>query len=76
MDGISDCLDKLKLVTESDGRAKLRSWLGKFLKFVITDERIIVGIFVCTDKDANVILENSWEYTETIQGKSFYFSLK
>lgn len=75
MDGITDSLDQLKLGTESDGRLKLRSWLGKFLKFVITDERIIVGLFVCTDKDGNVILENSWEYTETIDGKFCLFCL-
>lgn len=52
----------------SDALAKLRSWLGKILKIVITDKRIIVGGFVCTDRDGNVILENSWEYGQAIGG--------
>lgn len=60
-------LDSVKI--SDDPRAKLRSWLGKILKVVITDERIIVGCFVCTDRDANVILENSWEYTKVMEGK-------
>lgn len=47
-------------------RARLRSWLNEVFKIVITDERIIVGYFVCTDRDGNVILENSYEYTQTI----------
>lgn len=49
-----------------DPRKKLRSWLGKTFKVEITDGRIIVGQFVCTDKDANIILENSWEESRPI----------
>ena len=53
-----------------DGRAKLRSWLGKVFKVVITDGRQIVGVFVCTDRDANIILENSMEYGKPIGGNN------
>lgn len=61
--------DQLGTVNISDDpREKLRSWLGKILKIVITDERVIVGCFVCTDREANVILENSWEYTKVMEG--------
>lgn len=52
-----------------DPRAKLRSWLGQVFKIVITDGRVIVGRFVCTDRDGNVILENSWEYAKLNAGK-------
>lgn len=50
-------------------RSKLRSWLGKILKVIITDERVIVGCFVCTDREGNTILENSWEYTQSVNGE-------
>lgn len=60
-------LNNLKISTE-DPRAQIRSWLGKVLRIVITDGRIIVGYFVCTDRDANVILENSYEYAQPIGG--------
>lgn len=52
-----------------DARDKLRAWLGKTLKIVITDGRVIVGSFVCTDRVGNVILENSSEYSDTIEGR-------
>lgn len=66
----ADLCNRIDLVKISDNpRAKLRSWLGKILKIVITDERVIVGCFVCTDRDANVILENSWEYTKVMPSK-------
>lgn len=38
------------------GRAKLRSWLNKVFRIVMTDGRTLVGDFLCTDGDANVIL--------------------
>lgn len=48
---------------DQDPRAKLRSWLGEILAITITDGRIIVGSFACTDRDGNVILDNSSEYS-------------
>jgi len=51
---------------QEDPRKKLRYWLGKTFKVTITDGRIIVGQFVCTDRDANIILENSWEGTRPL----------
>ena len=38
------------------GRQLLRNFLNKNMKIKLTDGRILVGIFLCTDKDANVIL--------------------
>lgn len=66
----NDLCNRIESVKISDDRrAKLKSWLGKILKIVITDERVIVGCFVCTDRDANVILENSWEYAKLMPCK-------
>lgn len=69
-DTLSQHINDLKISDEEDSpRAKLRSWLGELLRIVITDERIIVGRFVCTDRDGNIILENSFEYTSAMDGE-------
>ena len=56
--------------SNDNGRAKLRSWLGKVFKIVITDGRQVVGQFVCTDRDGNLILENTLEYGQIIGGNN------
>lgn len=64
---LSASVDQLKI--SDDHRATLRRWLGNIFKIVIADGRTIVGCFVCTDRDANVILENSLEYSQNADGK-------
>lgn len=44
------------------GRKKLQSWLNRSFRVVMSDGRIIIGTFLCTDKDANVILAMCSEY--------------
>jgi len=44
------------------GRKMLRSYLNKNMQIKLTDGRILIGIFLCTDKDANVILGTCDEY--------------
>ncbi|XP_014286227.1 N-alpha-acetyltransferase 38-B, NatC auxiliary subunit [Halyomorpha halys] len=46
----------------SSGKKKLYSWLNKQMKIEMTDGRVLVGIFLCTDRDANVILGSCTEY--------------
>lgn len=46
------------------GRAKLQMWLYRSLRIVMTDGRILIGIFLCTDSDANVILGVCSEFTK------------
>jgi len=46
----------------TQGRKMLRSYLNKNMKIKLTDGRILIGIFLCTDKDANVILGTCDEY--------------
>lgn len=67
-DDLDNLIDRMKISVE-DPRAKLRSWLGKILKIVISDNRIIVGTFICTDREGNAILENSLEYAQIVGGK-------
>jgi N-alpha-acetyltransferase 38, NatC auxiliary subunit len=40
----------------------LAKWLNKTMRIRITDDRILVGSFLCTDKDQNIILGSSQEY--------------
>ena len=47
---------------ESPGRTMLRSWLNKNMKMKLSDGRVLIGIFLCTDRDANVILGSCAEY--------------
>jgi len=47
---------------DSPGREKLRSWLNRTLKVEMTDGRVLVGSFLCTDRDANLILGSCREY--------------
>lgn len=42
--------------------AKLRSWLNKPLRIKMTDGRTLIGVFFCTDRDANIILGSCTEY--------------
>ncbi|XP_076685931.1 LSMD1 domain-containing protein Sbat isoform X1 [Andrena cerasifolii] len=41
---------------ESPARQKLRGWLNRNLRIKMTDGRVLMGVFLCTDRDANVIL--------------------
>jgi len=42
--------------------AKARDLLGKELRITITDGRIFIGNFACTDKDLNVVLTGTYEF--------------
>jgi len=45
------------------GVRNLRSWLNKNIKVEISDGRFLVGTFLCTDRDGNVIIGLCNEYT-------------
>uniref|UniRef100_A0A182Y8X0 Sm domain-containing protein n=2 Tax=Anopheles stephensi TaxID=30069 RepID=A0A182Y8X0_ANOST len=45
-------------------RKMLRSWLNRLFRIKMTDGRILNGYFVCTDADANVVLQGTSEFTE------------
>jgi small nuclear ribonucleoprotein (snRNP)-like protein len=48
--------------SKSPGRLKLESWLNKNMKIQMTDGRTLIGIFLCTDRDQNIILGSCTEY--------------
>ncbi|XP_006619197.1 N-alpha-acetyltransferase 38-B, NatC auxiliary subunit [Apis dorsata] len=47
---------------ESPAKQKLRGWLNRNLRIKMTDGRILIGAFLCTDRDANVILGSCSEF--------------
>jgi len=46
------------------GRKNLRKWLGKAFRVKITDGRVLIGYFNCTDRDSNLVLSMCSEYLE------------
>lgn len=46
----------------SPGAVRLRSWLNKTFRVEMSDGRVLVGVFLCTDRDANIILGSCSEY--------------
>jgi len=53
----------------NDGRAYLRSLLNKTLEVRLTDGRILLGQFLCIDKDANLIIGSAVEYSKENSGE-------
>ncbi|XP_044749024.1 N-alpha-acetyltransferase 38, NatC auxiliary subunit [Coccinella septempunctata] len=52
----------LKPPENMTGVQKLRQLLNKTLRIEMSDGRVLIGIFLCTDADANVILGSCSEY--------------
>ena len=48
--------------SENSAREKLSSYLGNQMKVVISDGRVLIGEFMCTDQERNLILGNCDEY--------------
>ncbi|KAJ2961112.1 hypothetical protein NQZ79_g3602 [Umbelopsis isabellina] len=48
--------------TDSENVAQLRSYLNHKARIKVSDGRIFIGLFVCTDKDKNTILAHAEEY--------------
>lgn len=44
------------------GKNFLKSLLNKYLLIEMTDGRVLLGVFLCTDGDANIILGSCSEY--------------
>uniref|UniRef100_A0AAG5CR76 Sm domain-containing protein n=1 Tax=Anopheles atroparvus TaxID=41427 RepID=A0AAG5CR76_ANOAO len=45
-------------------RKMLKSWLNNMFRIKMTDGRVLIGIFVCTDADANVVMQVTSECPE------------
>ncbi|XP_013138785.1 PREDICTED: N-alpha-acetyltransferase 38, NatC auxiliary subunit-like isoform X2 [Papilio polytes] len=55
---------------EIDGKTKLRKWLNMNFRIEMTDGRVLIGVFLCTDRDANVILGACSEYLKSNDGET------
>ncbi|XP_066989561.1 N-alpha-acetyltransferase 38, NatC auxiliary subunit isoform X2 [Macrobrachium rosenbergii] len=54
--------DKHPQRKNTPGRMKLEKWLHSSMKIEMTDGRTLVGSFVCTDRDNNIILGSCTEH--------------
>jgi len=43
-------------------KQKLQQWLNKSLRIEMTDGRVLIGVFLCTDRDSNIILGSCSEF--------------
>ncbi|XP_050344587.1 N-alpha-acetyltransferase 38, NatC auxiliary subunit [Nymphalis io] len=59
-----------KAIIELDGKTKLRKWLNMNFRIEMTDGRILIGVFLCTDRDANIILGACSEYLKGVDGET------
>ncbi|ORY81597.1 hypothetical protein BCR37DRAFT_348101 [Protomyces lactucae-debilis] len=46
----------------AESKAFLHDLLNQTLRMTVSDGRSFVGNFMCTDRDASVILSDTWEY--------------
>ncbi|XP_066518150.1 N-alpha-acetyltransferase 38, NatC auxiliary subunit [Hoplias malabaricus] len=49
----------------SSARQKLENLLNKSMRIRMTDGRTLVGLFLCTDRDCNVILGSAQEFLKS-----------
>ncbi len=45
-----------------EAKRELESYLNKRMRIGISDGRVIDGMFLCTDKDCNIVLGNCEEF--------------
>lgn len=43
-------------------KQKLQGWINRHMKIEMTDGRVLIGMFLCTDRDGNVILGSCSEH--------------
>ncbi|GAU98434.1 hypothetical protein RvY_09583 [Ramazzottius varieornatus] len=46
----------------SPGRTEIQKLFNKEFKLILKDDRVVIGTFFCTDKDANIVLGGAREY--------------
>ncbi|XP_056431589.1 N-alpha-acetyltransferase 38, NatC auxiliary subunit [Gadus chalcogrammus] len=51
--------------SSSSSRQKLEGLLNKNMRIRMTDGRTLVGLFLCTDRDCNVILGSAQEFLKS-----------
>jgi small nuclear ribonucleoprotein (snRNP)-like protein len=67
----------VKTKNHQNGRVLLSKWLNSNMRVKITDGRILIGLFLCTDRDQNIILGQCQEYINSTTGNiNVYLGLK
>ncbi|KAG5266374.1 hypothetical protein AALO_G00231270 [Alosa alosa] len=61
----SDMQSESEESSYSMARQKLESLLNKNMRIRMTDGRTLVGLFLCTDRDCNVILGSAQEFLKS-----------
>ncbi|CAL8327644.1 unnamed protein product [Lota lota] len=56
---------QLEAPSSSQARQKLEGLLNKNMRIRMTDGRTLVGLFLCTDRDCNVILGSAQEFLKS-----------
>ena len=49
-------------MSSSTSSSDVQNWLGKQLRVVVRDGRLLQGDFVCLDREGNIILDSCKEY--------------
>ncbi|KXJ15518.1 N-alpha-acetyltransferase 38, NatC auxiliary subunit [Exaiptasia diaphana] len=55
-------LEQDAMEEKTEKRKQLESWLNKLMRIKISDGRTLIGSFLCTDKDMNIILGSCQEF--------------
>lgn len=50
--------------SKEEAKDKFKSWLGQIMRVKLSDGRNVMGQFMCTDKDCNIILGMASEFVE------------
>lgn len=58
-------LEQPDVSSSSKARQKLEGLLNKNMRIRMTDGRTLVGLFLCTDRDCNVILGSAQEFLKS-----------
>lgn len=57
--------EQSEVSSSSQARQKLKGLLNKNMRIRMTDGRTLVGLFLCTDRDCNVILGSAQEFLKS-----------
>lgn len=52
---------------------KLSKWLNHYMRVKITDGRVLIGIFLCTDANQNIILGQCQEFVNSTRMFTFIY---
>lgn len=58
------------ILQNSEGRKMLKSWLNRNFRIEMIDGRRLVGLFLCTDRDANIIIGMCSEYRRNSENEA------